>query len=560
MFSRNRKAKRFEKVRAELASAAARQLVNSDGGRDALRIAELSEQVRARDDRITCLTDEVKLLRTAIKMLQEDLSIKDDQFDKLFSSLKASSEFAAQNNVEREKSIQERYRKLEVRNKHLQHQIDSSRVMHHETKLKEQSSNLLFGDSLPFDVRARISSFLGFADHARACCVSRDWNDFHSKTESWFLEYVAQLDPELHCDHVSRVVQLAPCARSGPHNWKRHFVDKYSKEKSWHARPRITTLVAHRGTVTCLGVVKQDVKDGSVCRRLVSGSDDGSLRMWDITKHQTDSAVLSQQHHIATRPARKLRAFQGHGGPVWAMRLSDDGTRLWSGSYDRTIKVWDTHRGTCLQTLRRHTKWVSCLDTTTNVLISGSWDANIHMWNNQGRVVGSIVGNHISNAIYTLKCEGSRIAAGGRDSQVRIYDIESITSTPLMALTGHKSAVNELQIDQKNVTGRIVTASSDGTIKIWNQHGQCVGTFYHSAKLHTGVMCVSKSGYRVASGGYDSTINMYDLRKLASNSSSSSSLVKTFEAHSGAIFSLELQNDCLVSGSADHTIRVWDFE
>ena len=82
------------------------------------------------------------------------------------------------------------------------------------------------------------------------------------------------------------------------------------------------------------------------------------------------------------------------------MKLSPDGSHLYSGSYDKTIKVWDTARGTCLQTLRRHTKWVSCLDTIHNnmLLVSGSWDGNVHFWNQHGRVVGSIQNENAGDA------------------------------------------------------------------------------------------------------------------------------------------------------------------
>jgi WD40 repeat protein len=109
--------------------------------------------------------------------------------------------------------------------------------------------------------------------------------------------------------------------------------------------------------------------------------------------------------------------------------------------------------------------------------------------------------------------------------------------------------------------GRIITASSDGTIKVWDtKDGRCGGTLFHSPQSRAGVMCVSQSGYRVASGAYDSTVNVYDLRKLGESAAAQSCLVRTLEAHSAAVFSVELHQDCLISGSADHTIRVFRFQ
>ena len=49
----------------------------------------------------------------------------------------------------------------------------------------------------------------------------------------------------------------------------------------------------------------------------------------------------------------------GHGGPVWCVDFYKD--LLVSGSYDKTIKVWNMRSGQNLCTLRGHTSWVSCV-------------------------------------------------------------------------------------------------------------------------------------------------------------------------------------------------------
>jgi len=81
----------------------------------------------------------------------------------------------------------------------------------------------------------------------------------------------------------------------------------------------------------------------------------------------------------------KMRAFHGHGGPVWGLAVDEYRNRLVSGSYDRTVKVWDLHNGSCLRTLRGHAGWVSCVGMVrggyshgpNGAIVSGSWDATI---------------------------------------------------------------------------------------------------------------------------------------------------------------------------------------
>lgn len=62
--------------------------------------------------------------------------------------------------------------------------------------------------------------------------------------------------------------------------------------------------------------------------------------------------------------------------PVWCLDVDEESGTLVSGSYDRTIKVWDLWSGACVRSLRDHTGWVSCvaIEKGGQKVISGSWD------------------------------------------------------------------------------------------------------------------------------------------------------------------------------------------
>ena len=64
-------------------------------------------------------------------------------------------------------------------------------------------------------------------------------------------------------------------------------------------------------------------------RRAVSGSDDETLKVWDLEQ----GAVLT--------------TLEGHGAGVMAVAVTPDGRRAVSGSYDHTLKVWDLERARC---------------------------------------------------------------------------------------------------------------------------------------------------------------------------------------------------------------------
>ena len=65
-----------------------------------------------------------------------------------------------------------------------------------------------------------------------------------------------------------------------------------------------------------------------------------------------------------------------------AVAFSGDGTRLASGSYDQTVKVWDAATGELVQTLQGHSDAVSAVafsgDGTR--LASGSGDQMVKVW------------------------------------------------------------------------------------------------------------------------------------------------------------------------------------
>jgi len=80
--------------------------------------------------------------------------------------------------------------------------------------------------------------------------------------------------------------------------------------------------------------------------------------------------------------ALEPRVLSGHAGSVHALVLSPDGQRLYTGSQDRTVRVWSTADGALLQTLKVHTGGVRALTLSADGqrLYSGAKNRTVLVW------------------------------------------------------------------------------------------------------------------------------------------------------------------------------------
>ena len=90
--------------------------------------------------------------------------------------------------------------------------------------------------------------------------------------------------------------------------------------------------------------VRENPLPFSLSVRVVSGSRDATLRVWDIETGQC------------------LHVLMGHVAAVRCVQY--DGRRVVSGAYDFMVKVWDPETETCLHTLQGHTNRVYSLQVS----------------------------------------------------------------------------------------------------------------------------------------------------------------------------------------------------
>ena len=143
-------------------------------------------------------------------------------------------------------------------------------------------------------------------------------------------------------------------------------------------------------------------------KTLASGSDDRTIRLWDVASRQPLGSPLTGHGNVvicvAFSPDGKTLAsgswdttiilwdmitrwslgtpLAGHGAPVASVAFSPDGKTLASGSFDRTIRLWDVASQQLLGELLSHMAPVASVAFSPDgkTLVSGSWDTTIILW------------------------------------------------------------------------------------------------------------------------------------------------------------------------------------
>jgi len=268
-------------------------------------------------------------------------------------------------------------------------------------------------------------------------------------------------------------------------------------------------------------------------RRILSGSWDRSLRLWDVESGEC------------------LQVFKGHTNSVKSLAFTSDGRRALSGSGDKPIRVWDVDSGRCLRMLRGHTATVHSvdLDSDGRHAISGSGDETLRLWDvDSGKCLRVLTGH--AGPVYgvNLRTDGRQVISCSSDRTLRLWDVDS--GLCLRALEGHTGAINSVAL---SADGRhAISGSEDKTLRLWDvDSGLCLRVLEgHTDAINS--VALSADGRHAISGSEDKTLRLWDV--------DSGLCLRVLEGHTMNVHCVVFSPDGLnaLSGSWDRTVRLWD--
>ncbi len=293
-------------------------------------------------------------------------------------------------------------------------------------------------------------------------------------------------------------------------------------------------LTGHTGAVLTVAVTP----DGT---EIVSGSEDGSVRIWD-------------------RHTGEPRApLTGHTSRVLAVAVTPDGTEIVSGSQDGSVRIWDRHTGEPRAPLTGHTSgvWAVAVTPDGTEIVSGSADGSVRIWDRRtGEPRAPLTGHTGRVLAVAVTPDGTEIVSGGSDGSVRIWDRH--TGEPRAPLTGHTSRVLTVAVTPDGT--EILSGSEDGSAQIWDRH---TGEPRAPLTGHTSrvwAVAVTPDGTEIVSGSADGSVRIWDRHTGTPAHSRTGEPRAPLTGHTSAVRAVAVTPDGteILSGSEDGSVRIWD--
>ncbi|CAH9100132.1 unnamed protein product [Cuscuta epithymum] len=305
-----------------------------------------------------------------------------------------------------------------------------------------------------------------------------------------------QVWKEFYCERWGNPtvpIALGPDSSGLKTKWKDLFVEREFRSKTFLGRYTVDTLYGHTEAVRAVFILSSK-------KLLFTSGYDQIVRMWDLEEgfSVSSSRPLGCTVRAVTADSKLLlaggtdgfihgwRAEEGntrllfdfkapqnqntefrlweHQGPITCLAVAFN--KIYSGSWDMTVRVWDRSSLKCL-TVLMHNDWVWSLaphDDTTVATTSGS---SIYLWDAGSGMRLSVVDNAQMGNVYSLARShtGKLIFTGGEDGTIHMFDVVKNLRLRLRKVAmwaPHSGPVYSLVFEFP----WLVSASSDGKLAL----------------------------------------------------------------------------------------------
>ena len=238
--------------------------------------------------------------------------------------------------------------------------------------------------------------------------------------------------------------------------------------------------------------VGEEVVDGETKEFLITGSRDRSLMVWDIVERKDtdeDKEWGVPRKMLKGTFLLFLTFFLGHAHFISDLALSQDSRYCLSGSWDGTLRLWDLKKGVTSRRFVSHTRDVLAVafSPDNRQIASGGRDKNLKIWNTVGECKFTVEQNAHTDWVSSVKfyqdTKNPIVVSASWDKTIKVWDNQTMSLKH--TFVGHKAQINSLDMAPK--TSYLASGGKDGLAIIWNLVD---GKFLGQTEVESPINCV----------------------------------------------------------------------
>jgi len=240
------------------------------------------------------------------------------------------------------------------------------------------------------------------------------------------------------------------------------------------------------------------------------------LSTWLAQKERADSSfrwLRSLRPPVIDVGTMQLVVLRAHLGPVTSVAFAPDGSRIVSGSYDTTLRLWHADTGAELGVFKGHEDEVTSVAFSPDgtQIASGSFDKTVRLWDVASAVdLAALRAHEEAVTSVAFSPDGARIASGSYDETVRIWDVT--TGQELIVL---RAGATQMHATASSPDGRLAASVLDDfAVRVWDAKTGVERTVLYVGLSPVVSVAFFPDGRHIAVGSEDLTVRVWDMREV----------------------------------------------